>query len=75
MVTSSVFSHPFASVPVTVYVVVEVGETECVAPEPNPLSQVYVEPPVAVSVVDAPLQIVTSVLAVIVGNGFTVTVT
>ena len=70
--------HPLLSVPVTVYVVVEIGFA--VTGEPVvALSAVagvqeYVFAPLAVSVVDCPLQIVTGA-TVITGRGFTVTVT
>jgi hypothetical protein len=38
-------------------VVVAVGDTVLVAPEPSPLLQLYPVPPLAVSVCEAPLQI------------------
>ena len=68
-----VLVQPFAAVPVTVYVVVVVGETVTVAPVSEPGIQVYVEPPVAVIVVLLPEQIVAFVVVVAtVGEGFTV---
>jgi hypothetical protein len=55
-------------------VVVE-GETVFVAPAPKPLSQLYVEAPEALRVLDAPMQIVADeASAVTVGRGLTVTV-
>ena len=55
---------------------VDVGETETVVPDKLPGIHAYVLPPVPVSVVDAPLQIVGSeALAEMVGVVFTVTVT
>jgi hypothetical protein len=56
-ITFAVFEHPFASVPVTVYVVVDVGMTlmELVF---CPLLQLYVEAPEAVSVELPPEHIV-----------------
>jgi hypothetical protein len=63
-----------ALVTVTVYVVLVIGETVFVAPLPNPLLQAYVPPPVAVSVCDAPSQILAVVgLTAAVGLAFTVT--
>jgi hypothetical protein len=76
---SAVLTQLFASVPVTVYVVVDDGVEITTDPEtslsPVAGAQVYVVPPVAVNVVDPPGQ--TSVIPVtpIVGRGFTVTVT
>jgi hypothetical protein len=55
-------------------VVVVVGETVKVAPLPNPV-HVYETPPVAVSVVDCPIQIDTSVPALIGAFALTVTTT
>jgi hypothetical protein len=65
--TFAVFVHPFASVPVTVYVVVDVGVTvmELVF---CPVLQLYVEAPDAVSVELCPAHIVAGdAVAVIVG--------
>lgn len=62
-------------VPVTVYVVVEVGETVTEVPVSAPGFQVYVVAPVAVSVVLLPEQIVVlDAVVVTVGVGFTVMV-
>lgn len=70
--------HPFASVPVTVYVMVEVGlavtEEPVVALNPVAGVHVYELAPLAVSVVDCPLQIVAEVTDTT-GSGFIVTVT
>lgn len=78
-VTVAVFVHPFASVPVIVYVVVVVGFAVTLAPvvDDKPVDglQLYVEAPPAVSDVLAPLQIVTDGETVTVGLGFTVTIT
>jgi hypothetical protein len=70
--------HPPASVPVIEYVIEEVGLAVTVAPlvddKPVPGLQVYVDPPVAVIVVEVPEQIVLfAAVAVIVGIGLTVT--
>jgi hypothetical protein len=74
-VTVAVFVHPFASVPVTVYVVVEAGVTVMELPVP-PVLQLYVEAPDAVSVELPPEHIVAGdAVAVTVGGAFTVTVT
>ncbi len=55
---------------------VEEGETVTDVPLNEPGIQVYVVPPLAVNVVEAPTQIVFGdALAEIVGSGFTVTVT
>ena len=62
-------------VPVTVYVVVAVGDTICVAPAPSPLFQEYVAAPELVIVVELPAQIVVEPVANTIGNGVTVTVT
>ena len=50
--------HPFASVPTTVYVVVDDGETEILDVVPRLLPQTYEVAPDAVNVVVAPLQMV-----------------
>jgi hypothetical protein len=78
--TVEVFEHPLASVPVTIYVVLIVGSAVTVIPDPevNPVVglQEYEVPPPAVSSTDCPLQRTgADGLAVITGNGFTVTVT
>jgi hypothetical protein len=69
-----VLLQPF-SVPVTVYTVVEDGDAETEAPvvaeRPVDGDQVYVVPPVPVSVVEPPLQIVTLDPAPIDGKGLT----
>ena len=68
-------THPAALVPVTVYVVVLVGETDTLAPLNAPGVQVYVEAPLAVNVVPDPTQIVAGDAdAVTVGNWFVATV-
>jgi len=65
--------QPFAAVPVTVYVVVVVGETVTVAPVNDPGIQAYVDAPVPVSEVLLPLQIVAfEAVAATVGDAFTV---
>jgi hypothetical protein len=78
-VTSAMPVHPSAVVPVTEYVVVEVGETVSVGLTPRELDQLNVVPVIselAVSSVLAPRQISFGVAeAVIDGNGFTVTLT
>jgi hypothetical protein len=59
-----------------VYVVVELGVTVLLAPVPNPPDQLYVLAPLAVNSELAPLHIAAGLaVAVIVGNGFTVTLT
>ena len=50
--------HPFAAVPVTVYVVVVAGETVIGDPLTFPGFQTYVDAPIPVSVVELPEQIV-----------------
>jgi hypothetical protein len=66
-------------VPVTEYVVVEVGLAVTLAPDvaESPVDgvQVYVVPPVAVNAVDDPLQIATPEPAAILGSALTVAVT
>lgn len=77
-VTCAVAVHPF-DVPVTVYVMVEVGDA--VTDEPvvllSPVAglQVYELAPEAVRVVDCPAQIAEGVGTVTTGTGLTVTVT
>jgi len=74
IVRVAVFVQPFAFVPVTVYVVVPVGETVTGLPVSDPGIQVYDTPPFAVMVVLLPAQIVPpDVVVVIVGSAFTVT--
>ena len=74
-VVAAVLVHPFPSVPVTVYTVVEVGDTVFGLPVPKPPLQLYEVAPPAVSVEEAPLQIVEGdALNVAVGFAFTVTV-
>ena len=71
--TVCVLVHPKPLSLVTVYIVVEVGETTVVEPVNAPGVHVYVEPPLAVNVAVLPEQIVFDVaLAVIVGFGTTV---
>jgi hypothetical protein len=72
--------HPLASVPVTVYAILEVGlavtDDPLVAERPVEGDQLYVDPPDAVKVVDDPEQTVNDDAAiVIVGFGFTLTAT
>jgi hypothetical protein len=71
-VATAVPVHPAASVPVTVYEVVLVGET-VIGLVVAPVFQEYVEAPLAVKVASAPKQIVGE-LTVIVAAGLTVTV-
>ena len=76
-VTDAVFVHPFASVPVTVYVVLTVGVAVTGVPVValNPVEGVhaYVPAPLALKFVDAPMQKLTLPEVVTFGNGFTVT--
>ena len=66
-------THPLAAVPVTVYVVVDAGETITGVPDKAPGCQLYVLAPLAEMVVDCPTQIVALVIdVVIVGKLFTV---
>lgn len=68
-------THPFPSVPVTVYVVVVAGASVIEVPVKLPGIQVYVDAPFAVMVVKLPSQIVPFVVdAETTGNEFTVTV-
>lgn len=65
--------HPLAPVPVTVYVVVDAGETVTVAPVIDPGIQLYVEAPLAVMDVEPPVQIeVLPAVTATVGEGLTV---
>jgi hypothetical protein len=72
-VATAVPVQPLASFPVTVYEVVDVGET-VIGFVVAPVDQEYVEPPAAVNVAAVPAQVVGE-LTVIVGKGFTITVT
>jgi hypothetical protein len=79
-VTVAVLVQPFNAVPVTVYVVVAVGEAtglaQVVQLSPVEGAQLYVFAPLAVSVTLLPAHIVAGLgLMVIVGLGRTVTVT
>jgi hypothetical protein len=73
----SVFTHPFESVPVTVYVVVVDGlaVTLAVFVALNPVDglHTYVDAPLAVKVVLKPSQIIASEPALTLGNWLTVT--
>jgi len=72
--TEAVFEQPAEDVPVTVYVVVDVGVTESEVPDP-PVLQLYVFAPEAVNVELFPMQIPEGDAdALTVGSGFTVTV-
>lgn len=65
--------HPFAAVPVTVYVVVDVGVTVTVPPVIDPGIQLYVDAPVAVMEVEPPVQMVElAAVTATVGEGLTV---
>jgi hypothetical protein len=75
-VTVAVFTQLLALVPVTVYVVVVVGDTVTDEPDKLPGFHTYVEAPLALNEVLPPTQIAEFVeLAVTVGNGLTVTPT
>ena len=68
--------HPAVLVPVTVYVVVPVGDTVLELPLPKLWDQLYVFAPLAVNTEVAPLHIADGLaVAVTDGNGFTVTLT
>ena len=73
--TWSVFTHPFAFVPVTVYVVVALGLAVTlavfVALKPVDGLHTYVAAPLATKLVDEPAQIAASFPALTTGNGFT----
>ena len=58
IVRVDVLVQPFAAVPVTVYVVVVVGDTVTDEPVKLPGIQLYVDAPLAVRVVELPAQIV-----------------
>ena len=74
--TVAVPVHPAVLVPVTVYVVVELGVTVLLAPLPRLCDQLYVLAPAAVNTEFAPLHIDAGLaVAVTVGNGLTVTLT
>ena len=74
--TVAVPEHPSDVIPVTVYVVVPVGDTVLELPLPKLCDQLYVFAPLAVSTEVAPLHIAAGLaVAVTVGNGFTVTLT
>ena len=74
--TAAVPVHPAALVPVTVYVVVLVGDTVLELPVPRLCDQLYVLAPFAVNVVLCPEHIVAGdAEAVTVGNALTVTLT
>lgn len=74
--TVDVFEHPFTSVPVTVYVVVEAGASVTGDPLSEPGIQPYVDAPLPVSITASPWQIVAfDAEAVTVGKLLTVTVT
>ncbi len=73
--TVAVLVHPDA-VPVTVYVVVPVGDTVLELPPPKLCDQLYVFAPFAVNTEVSPLHIAAGLaVAVTDGNGFTVTLT
>lgn len=75
IVRVDVFVQPFAAVPVTVYVVEDVGDTVTDEPVKLPGIQLYVEAPLAFNVVELPAQIVVfEAVVVTVGNGLTVMV-
>jgi hypothetical protein len=74
--TVAVFTQPLALVPVTVYVVLVVGDTVTDEPDRLPGFHTYVEAPLALNEVLPPTQIAEFVeLAVTVGDGLTVIVT
>jgi hypothetical protein len=75
IVRVDVLVQPFAAVPVTVYVVVVVGDTVTDEPVKLPGIQLYVDAPLAVNVVELPAQIVVlDAVVVTVGNALTVMV-
>jgi PII-like signaling protein len=78
-VTIDKLTHPRLFVPVTVYVVLVVGAAVTLGPDvadrPVAGDHANVAAPVAVSTVDEPVQIATSIPAMTRGNGFTMTVT
>jgi hypothetical protein len=74
--TVAVPVHPAVLVPVTVYVVVPVGDTVLEFPLPKVCDQLYVFAPLAVITEVCPLHIAAGLaVAVTVGNGFTITLT
>ena len=74
--TVVVFVHPKADVPVTVYVVFAVGETETVVPLSEPGIQLYVAAPEPFRLVDDPVQTAGDVaLAATVGGAWKLTST
>jgi len=74
--TAAVPEHPSDVIPVTVYVVVPVGDTVLELPLPKLCDQLYVFAPLAVSTEVAPLHIAAGLaVALTDGNGFTVTLT
>ena len=73
MACVAVAVQPLAAVPVTVYVVVDAGVTDTGDPVSDPGIQLYVDAPVALSVVELPEQsVVVPEEAVTVGEVFTV---
>ena len=75
-VTEDVPVHPFTSVPVTMYVLVEEGEAVREFPAPSPSLHTKEEAPEAVKVEKVPKQIIGGFAeAVTIGLGCTVTVT
>jgi len=74
--TVDVFTHPFASVPVTVYVVEPTGTSITDDPESDPGIQLYVAAPEPVSVTASPSQIADEEAeAATEGSAFTFTIT
>lgn len=74
--TVDVFEHPFASVPVTVYVVADEGASVTVAPFSDPGIQSYDAAPLPVSVTEFPIQMsVAEAEALTDGSAFTTTAT
>ena len=74
--TVAVPEHPSDVIPVTVYVVVPVGDTVLELPLPKLCDQLYVFAPLAVNTELAPLHIAAGLAdALTDGNGFTVTLT
>ena len=74
IIFDDIFEQPFASVPVTEYVVLfELGVTVSISLVPPELHE-YVDAPLAVNVVELPIHTVVAPVMLIVGNEFTVTV-